>query len=537
MIRESTGAHQSFFPNEPDGPRLRTTFPGPQSRKAIQELNRVFDTKNVSVLANYDQSVGNYIADLDGNLLLDTYGQISSFPVGYNNPSLREAATSPQMITATINRPALGSFPPHDWYSILVSGLLKVAPKGLDQIFTSTAGSDANETAYKAAFMYRRLQERGGPDVDFTPEEISSAMMNKPPGSPQLSILSFKHAFHGRLFGTLSTTRSKPIHKLDIPAFDWPQAPFPRRKYPLQDHVRENAAEEARCLAETEDLVQNFHHPVAAMVIEPIQSEGGDNHASPSFFRGLQAITKRHNVLFIVDEVQTGFGATGKFWAHDHWDLTQPPDIVTFAKKAQTAGWYFSNPDLRVNKPFRQFNTWMGDPPRAILSRAIIREIERLDLVESTRRVGDHLYLGLERLAKQYPHEIQNLRGQGQGTYIAWDSPRRDEILVKAKNVGINIGGCGESAVRLRPMLVFQEHHGEPPFAEMNIMTRKRLTSPVFRSRHLARGSRKAVSALTSRLGLRYTSAKGSVIPTLMPSFKSRFVPGCTGKSCHLVLR
>lgn len=413
------------------------------------------------MLANYQNSYGNYIADLDGNVLLDVYAQIASIPVGYSNPALLLAATSPEMASAMINRPALGNFPQHDWASILETGILKVAPKGLDQVFTAMAGSDANETAYKAAFMWKRQQERGGPDVDFSAEDIATSMQNQSPGSPRLSIMSFTTGFHGRLFGSLSTTRSKPIHKLDIPAFDWPQAPFPALKYPLEDHVQENEAEEQRCLAEAERLIKEYHNPVAAVMIEPVQSEGGDNHASPAFFRGIRDITKRNNVLMIVDEVQTGVGATGKFWAHDHWNLEDPPDMVTFSKKAQTAGYYFGNPDLRPNKPYRQFNTWMGDPARAILFRAIINEIERLNLVQNTAEVGDYLYSQLENLAQQHPNEIQNLRGKGQGTFIAFDNPKRDEFLKKAKTLGINIGGSGASAVRLRPMLIFQKHHAD----------------------------------------------------------------------------
>lgn len=365
------------------------------------------------------------------------------------------------MITSLINRPALGNFPSADWSHILKTGILKAAPKGLNQVFTAMAGSDANETAYKAAFMYYRQLQRGGPEVEFTAEELESTMNNKGPGSPQLSILSFKSAFHGRLFGSLSTTRSKPIHKLDIPAFDWPQATFPQLKYPLEDHVQENAAEEKRCLEEVEHLIKTFHNPVAAVMVEPIQSEGGDNHASPAFFQGLRDITKRNKVLFIVDEVQTGVGATGKFWAHDHWNLSTPPDMVTFSKKAQTAGYYFGNPALRPNKPYRQFNTWMGDPSRALIFRGIIEEVERLNLVENTRTTGDYLYAGLERLAQKYPEHFQNLRGKNQGTFIAWDTPKRDEFLVKAKTVGVNIGGSGAQAVRLRPMLVFQKHHAD----------------------------------------------------------------------------
>lgn len=452
---------QPYFPDEPAGPSIRTAIPGPESKKAIAHLDKIFETRSLNMMTNYQNSYGNYIADLDGNVLLDVYAQIASIPVGYSNPSLLLAARSPEMASALINRPAMGNFPQHDWAQILETGMLAVAPKGCDKVFTALAGSDANELAFKAAFMWKRQQQRGGPDVDFTETEINSSMNNQSPGSPDMSILSFKTAFHGRLFGSLSTTRSKPIHKLDIPAFDWPQASFPALKYPLEEHAEENAKEEQRCLAEVEELLTTFHSPPAAVIVEPVQSEGGDNHASPAFFQGLREVTRKHDVLLIVDEVQTGVGATGKFWAHEHWNLQHPPDMVTFSKKAQTAGYYFGNSELRPNKPYRQFNTWMGDPARAILFRAIIREIDRLNLVQNTAETGDYLYAGLESLAQKYPKEVANLRGKGQGTFIAWDSPRRDEVLRKAKDVGINIGGSGASAVRLRPMLIFQKRHAD----------------------------------------------------------------------------
>ncbi|KAM0514949.1 hypothetical protein ACHAPE_006271 [Trichoderma viride] len=454
-------SNKAFVQGEPDAPVLKASIPGPQSQKRIDELGEVFDTRSINMMTDFTKSIGNYISDPDGNYLLDVYAQIASIPVGYNNPALAKAASTPDMVNAIINRPALGNFPSHDYAEILKTGILKVAPKGLDNVFTAMAGSDANETAFKAAFIYRRQLERGGPDVEFTQEELDSAMNNQSPGSSSLSILSFKTAFHGRLFGTLSTTRSKPIHKIDIPAFDWPQATFPLLKYPLDQHAEENAKIEQASLDEVEKLIKTWHIPPAAVIVEPIQSEGGDNHASPNFFRGLRELTKKHNVLLIVDEVQTGVGATGKFWAHDHWNLQDPPDIVTFSKKAQAAGFYYGNPALRPNKPYRQFNTWMGDPVRALLFRAIVGEIERLDLVNHTAKVGDYLFSKLEGLQKKYPEHFKDLRGKGQGTFIAFDNPKRDQFLAKAKEFGINIGGSGASAVRLRPMLTFQEHHAD----------------------------------------------------------------------------
>src|ERR1700727_2744291 len=120
---------------------------------------------------------------------IGSYAQIASIPVGYGNPSLHQAILTEQMASALINRPALGNFPSHDWADILRTGILKVAPKGLDQVFTAMAGSDANETAYKAAFMWRRQYERGGANVEFSEEDIASSMLNQAPGAPQLSIL------------------------------------------------------------------------------------------------------------------------------------------------------------------------------------------------------------------------------------------------------------------------------------------------------------------------------------------------------------
>ena len=96
--------------------------------------------------------------------------------------------------------------------------------------------------------------------------------------------------------------------------------------------------------------------------------------------------------------------------------------------------------------------------------RAILEEITTKDLVTYTAKIGKYLFEKLEQLASRYPGEIMNLRGKDRGTFIAFDSPRRDELLKRAKSLGVNLGGCGEKAIRLRPMLVFQKHHGKTPF-------------------------------------------------------------------------
>jgi 4-aminobutyrate aminotransferase/(S)-3-amino-2-methylpropionate transaminase len=231
--------------------------PGPLSKGKIEKLSHVFDSRAVYFVVDYAKSHDNFIVDVDGNEFLDVYAQIASIPVGYNNATLIEAAKSPEMITALVNRPAIGNFPGDDWLSLVKDGLLRVAPKGHNQIFTAQSGSEANELAYKAAFMRFRRRERGE-GVEWSEEEIASCMNNSAPGSPELAILSFKNSFHGRGFGSLSTTRSKAVHKLDIPAFNWPQAPFPALKYPLEENVEANKAEEEACLQKVEELITSW---------------------------------------------------------------------------------------------------------------------------------------------------------------------------------------------------------------------------------------------------------------------------------------
>lgn len=402
--------------------------------------------------------MGNFVVDADGNTMLDMYCHIASLPIGYNHPMMEEASRSQQWHRHLLQRPALGSMPSSDFPAQLESTMQEIAPKGLAQVqMTCGCGSSANENAYKAVFMRYQHRARGGNPP--SAEELSSCMLNEAPGSPHLSILSFEGGFHGRTFGCLSTTRSKAIHKLDIPALPWPVAPFPKLRYPLEKYEAENRAEEERCLKAVEHIIANNPIQVAGVVVEPVLAEGGDKHASPAFFRKLREITARAGVAMIVDEVQTGVGATGSFWAHEQWDLPTPPDIVTFSKKMQASG-YFYQDEFRPDQPFRIYNTWMGDPLRLLQAKTIVDVIKRDKLVENTKITGAFVLEGLQEIAARRPELVSNVRGSG--TFIAFDAKTpadRDAILSAARNLGVNLGGCGTQSIRLRPSLTFAPKH------------------------------------------------------------------------------
>lgn len=453
------------FPGEYDSAKVVTdSVPGPKSKHLMARLAEIQQSATVSFFADYEASRGNYLVDVDGNRFLDIYGQIASLPIGYNHPAIVDAMTDKQNMALLAQRPCLGIFPPADWVDRIESTLAKVQPRGLVDVNTLMCGSCSNENAYKAVFIWYQTKLRGGARPSTF--DLETSMSHKLPGTPNLGILSFQGGFHGRLLGCLSTTHSKAIHKVDIPAFDWPVASFPRLRYPMEAHQAANEAEEARCLDEVERLLQENQQTdgttkakIAGMVVEPIQAEGGDNHASPAFFRALRTLAADYGVAFIVDEVQTGGGSTGKFWAHEHWELENPPDIVTFSKKLQTGG-YFAKEEFRLQEGFRIFNTWMGDPSKMISLQAFLEVLERDNLLENTQVTGDFLHHGLEELSTKYPSLISNVRGQG--TYLAIDLPteaQRNDYIGILKMLGVAAGGCGTVSVRFRPALVFQPRH------------------------------------------------------------------------------
>ncbi|KAL9655928.1 hypothetical protein ABK040_007549 [Willaertia magna] len=456
-----------LFEDEYDGINIvEKQIPSQKTKKLIEELNKYQDFRSAKFVAQFNKSKGNYLVDQDDNVILDAFGQFSSIPVGYNHPYLVDKFKNDERFSVSfLNRPSLGVNPPSFYLDIIRDSFLRVLPKGCDELITLSTGAEATENAFKLAFINYQKNKRNGKPI--SEKELESALLNQEPGCPKLCILSFKSAFHGRSFGALSSTRSKSIHKLDFPQFQWPCVDFPNIKYPFNEYEKENYEEMDRCLEQVEKVITESHiknsltnktyGEVAGLIVEPIQAEGGDRHAHPYFFRELRRITKENGIALICDEVQTGAGATGTFWAHEQWGLREEgPDIVCFSKKMQAAGLFYRK-EFRPDVPYRIFNTWLGDPTRALQLSAILDVIERQKLLELVKETGTYLVDLLEELADIYPGEITNIRGKG--TFIAFDVKNQSEMITNLLQRGVEVGACGKHSIRIRPMLIFHKYH------------------------------------------------------------------------------
>ena len=220
-------------------------------------------------------------------------------PLGYNHPELVNLTKSDGYCQSFINRLDTNEYYTTSLKKIVDKTISRISPKKLNKvIFTCGCGSSANELAIKLS-MFRRGNVHQG-----------NIRQMEVPDESQFTVLSFKNGFHGRIGGTLTLTRSKPIQKLGIPQFNWPMAPFPILRHPLNENNEYNSAEESRCLEETEKILQK-NKTLSAMIVEAVQAEGGDFWATPSYYKQLRNLALKYNVDFIVDEVQTGMATGG----------------------------------------------------------------------------------------------------------------------------------------------------------------------------------------------------------------------------------
>lgn len=273
-----------------------------------------------------------------------------------------------------------------------------------------------------------------------------------------MKVIYFNEAFHGRSGYTLTMTNTFYKHKVQyFPKFDWIKAPNPKIVFPLDEKSLLDVKErEQESLNYIREQIAKFKKQIACLIIEPIQAEGGDNHFRKEFHEALRKICDENEILFIYDEVQSGVGITGSFWAHQK--IGVKPDIIAFGKKMQVCGILAGKRIDEVKDHVfahsgRINSTWGGNLTDMYRSTWYLKIIQDEKLIDNAQAVGDHLLNQLRDLQKDFA-DITNVRGAG--LMCAFDLPTtdmRDTLVKKAYEQGLLILKCGGNTIRLRPAL------------------------------------------------------------------------------------
>jgi 4-aminobutyrate aminotransferase/(S)-3-amino-2-methylpropionate transaminase len=440
--------------------RVTTEIPGPNARSWMERGAFDMQHRYRAVMMDDASSSGVWLHDVDGNVFLDLFANFALGALGYNHPALVETARSPAFVAAAANPTSTPFVTTPAWVRFL-EGVSRHAPAGMSRIYCVDGGGEGVESALKAAFIRfgeRRRVAAGQPadPVALSPGDQCAILDNV---GTDAVVVSFSGAFHGRGLGPMAATHSKLLHKADLPTFPWPTALFPANRWPRAAHAEANARLEAECLAGLERVLEDHAGRVAAVLVEPVQSEGGDRHASPGFFRAVQVLARQAGAAFILDEVQTGMGMSGTLWAHEQLGLPTPPDMVCFGKKMQMGG-FFAAPDYDIGQFGRMYQTRNGDRARALLGLATLETIERDHLLANVRDTGAYFLARLEELSARFPTLVTEPRGLG--FLLAFDLPNakaRDDFNARALRRGVFASYTGTHSVRLRPHLVTTRAH------------------------------------------------------------------------------
>ncbi|WP_437920806.1 L-lysine 6-transaminase [Sphingobacterium sp. LRF_L2] len=385
-------------------------------------------------------SHGSYIRDTNGDEFLDMFSMFASSPIGYNHPYL--LAHADWLGKMSIHKPALSDAYPYQYGEILETFERVAIPTALSYCFFISGGALAVENALKAAFDWKtRLN------------------MTKKIDKEASQVIHFKQAFHGRSGYTLSLTNTADPRKyMYFPKFDWPRILNPKLYFPVtEENLRDTITQEDIAIQQIEKSLVQHPDEIACIIIEPIQSEGGDNQFRKEFFQKLRAICDRHEILLILDEVQTGLGMTGKMWAYSHFDII--PDIIAFGKKTQVCGILanrskFDRVEQHVFKESSRINsTFGGDFTDLLRFKLILEIIEQERLVENAEKTGNYLLRAVETLVDDYDF-LSNPRGMG--LMVAFDfeiTMERDSFINNALDRKLILLGCGEKSIRFRPHL------------------------------------------------------------------------------------
>jgi L-lysine 6-transaminase len=270
-------------------------------------------------------------------------------------------------------------------------------------------------------------------------------------------VIHFREAFHGRSGYTLSLTNTKPVDIRYFAKFGWPRIDNPKMNFPFDDAAKEDVIKrEALALEQIKDALLRERDDLCSIIIEPIQSEGGDNHFRKEFLQELRVLCDENDLLLIFDEVQTGVGLTGKMWAYQHFGVV--PDIIAFGKKLQTCGIMATERVDQVQpncftEEGRINSTWGGNLADMVHAEAILRVIRDENLVGNAAHQGAYLLLKLHELYNT--GKVTNIRGRGlQCAFDLPDTKSRDKLIADALDANLLLLGAGTRTIRFRPPLV-----------------------------------------------------------------------------------
>ncbi|MGC8645285.1 MAG: L-lysine 6-transaminase [Thermoplasmata archaeon] len=394
------------------------------------------------------RSAGMKLYDLStGKEFLDFFGFFASNPVGLNHPDMLDPEFIEEMKWAALNKVTNSDIYTPEMAKFVDSFAKIAAPEYMKYYFFIEGGALAVENALKTAFDWK----------------VRKNIKNGVKGEKGTKIVHLREAFHGRSGYTLSLTNTFDPNKTKyFPKFDWPRITNPKLTFPLTDSSRRKVEElEEKSIKEMEDAFRKYGDDIAAFIMEPIQGEGGDNHFRKEYFKRAIEIVHENDALFILDEVQSGMGITGKWWAHQHFDIE--PDIVAFGKKSQVcgimAGSKVDEVEDNVFKVSSRINsTWGGNLADMVRATKYLEIMKKYDLVRNAERMGKIVVEVLNEMYDTFPNLVENPRGRGLMDAIDLKTGKmRDEFYDRLYSKNILVLKASERTIRLRPPLIVGE--------------------------------------------------------------------------------
>jgi len=411
-------------------------------KDVIPELQRHVLTDGFKLVFDPDRSHGSFIVDaVTGREFIDLYGFYASQPIGFNHPRFRRPEVQADLLSAAKVKVANCDTATVQYATFVKTFAAVMGLATLNRFFFIDGGTMAVENALKAAMDWK------------VRKNIARGL-----GERGTEIIHFEHAFHGRSGYALSLTNTDPRKTAYFPKFPWPRIPAPVIDFSLAPSERAQVTAEKERLSEERigDVLREKGADIAAIIVEPIQGEGGDNHFRGEFLQTLRRISDENEILLIFDEVQCGMGITGRNWCCEHFGVY--PDLLAFGKKAQVCG-VMAGPRLDEVKDncfrlsSRISSTWGGNFTDYVRSTHYLHILDAEQLVRNAEVQGNYLLNELYGLARRHSM-ISSVRGRG--LMLAFDLPgarEREAFCKVAFHHGLLVVGSGERSIRLRPVL------------------------------------------------------------------------------------